>query len=63
MLLLVGMVLSPVVVGGGDDCRGSSTGWVISLSAVAVMLPPLLTRSILLSVVEVVVSVCTMDVV
>ena len=62
MLLLVDMVLSLLVVGGGDDCGGSSSGLVISLSALAVMLPPLLTRFTLFSVVEVV-SVFTMDVV
>ena len=62
VLSLVGMALSPVVVGGGDDCGGSSASVVISLSALAVILLPLLIRSILFSVVEVV-SVFTMDVV
>ena len=62
VLSLVGMVLSLVVVGGGDDSGSSSAGMVISLSALAVILLPLLIRSTLFSVVEVV-SVFTMDVV
>ena len=51
MLLLVGMILSVVVVGGGDHCGSSSAGLVISLSALAVILPALLTRSTLFTVV------------
>ena len=51
---LVTKILSAVVVGGGEDRGDSSAGLVTSLSALAVILLPLLTRSMLLSVVEVV---------
>ena len=51
VLVLVGMILSVVVVGGGDHCGSSSAGLVISLSALAVILPPLLIRSTLFTVV------------
>ena len=54
LLSLVNMLLSLLLVGGGDGLGDSSAGLVISLSPLAVTLLPLLTSSTLLSVVEVV---------
>ena len=46
------MLLSLLLVGGGDGLGDSSAGLVISLSPLAVTLLPLLISSTLLSVVE-----------
>ena len=54
LLSLVNMLLSLLLVGGGDGLGDSSAGLVISLSPLAVTLLPLLTSSTLLFVVEVV---------
>ena len=62
MLSLVGMVLSGVVVGGGDNCGDVSAVFVISLLAMALALMPLLTRPMVVSVEEVV-SIVTVAVV